>query len=64
MTPAYVVHAGRIMRVRAQCKTNGLPAVLVEDAGGARFIVPLAVAVEAEGPKPGLRLATLNGERV
>lgn len=56
MTPQYIMHAGRIMRVRARCKTNGLPAVLVEDDGGARFIIPLTQAVEAEAP-PG------NGQR-
>lgn len=69
MTPAFIMHAGRIMKVRAQCKTNGLPAVLVEDQGGERFIVPLALATEASAPaaapqRRGIRLVCQDGVRV
>ena len=66
MTPAFIMHHGRIMEVVAMVKQNGIPHVAVMIAPDRPLLVPLARATPAAPPqrRAAVRLATLNGERV
>jgi hypothetical protein len=47
MTPAFLLHKGRTLPVKAKCRSNGIECLVVEEAPGIPALVPLTQAIAA-----------------